>query len=100
MQYRYSAGIKVSKNGPVPGLRPLQNGISSHRDRFSTFSRRIQEQEKKESESYLFYTNQLLTSLPACDLRFCCCRRSLCSGLRFQFVPACRLRFAILLFLF
>jgi hypothetical protein len=31
--------IKVSKNGPVPGLRPLQIGIGSHRDRFWTFSR-------------------------------------------------------------
>ena len=41
---------KVSKNGPVPGLRPLQNGISSHRDRFWTFSRR--EQKSQENRRY------------------------------------------------
>jgi len=41
--------LKVSKKGPVPGLRPLQNGISSHRDRL-----KIQkfEQEKRNRISY------------------------------------------------
>ncbi|KEH32899.1 hypothetical protein MTR_3g010695 [Medicago truncatula] len=43
-------GMMVSKKGPVPGLRPLQNGISSHRDRFWTFSRR--EQKSQENRRY------------------------------------------------
>jgi len=28
--------IKVSKNGTLPGLRPIQIGIGSHRERFWT----------------------------------------------------------------
>jgi hypothetical protein len=38
-KYGNKVVIKVSKNGTLPGLRPLQIGIGSHRDRFWTFSR-------------------------------------------------------------
>jgi hypothetical protein len=48
---------KVSKNGPVPGLRPLQIGIGSHRDRFWSFSR--SEQKSHENRRYGRYGTPL-----------------------------------------